>query len=111
MGGSEQKMMEYFYFDIIVLIALLSINSILKTKVFQKSSCLFCSKRIYFWIVILTMFFTFEIIAINRWFIVYLDKISGIYLGFNVPIEELLFVIFWVLLTLIPWEYFKKNWR
>lgn len=101
-------MMEYLYFIVIALIILLWLDHTLKTKVYSKCLHAFCSKKIYFWIVILILFFIFENIAINRWLLVYPNKIAGIYLGFKVPIEELLFVISWIFLVLVPWEYFKK---
>ena len=99
-------MMEYFYFDVIAILFLLLVDYFLRTGVVRWSK-----SSVSFWVVVIVMFYIFESIAIDRWWRIPFETTSGIFLGFGVPLEELLFTIFWVLLVLVPWEYLKKNVR
>lgn len=96
--------MEYTITAIVVLIVLALLDYFLKTDVLKptKRKAIFWASGIIFWYII-------EIMAIGRWWVIPPATISGIYLGFNIPIEELGCLIIWFLIILIPWEYFKKH--
>jgi len=96
-------MMEYTISVIFGIIILIILDYFLKTEVLKpnKGKIIFWSCGIIFW-------YLMELVAMNRWWVVFPKSISGIYLGFGIPIEELGCLIFWYLLILVPWEYFKK---
>jgi len=94
-------MIENTIFIIAALIVCIILDQVLKTKILNKGWP--------FFVLLTALWYVPEIMAINRsWWWINPDFVSGINIGFNIPIEEFLFLPLWLFIVLIPWQYFKK---
>ncbi|UZE93914.1 MAG: hypothetical protein IB618_04110 [Candidatus Pacearchaeota archaeon] len=97
-------MMEYTITTIVGIVILILLDYFLKTEVLK-----FTKGKIIFWVSGIVFLYLIEIIAYGRWWVNFPEQITGITVGFGIPIEEFGCLVLWFLFILIPWQYLKKH--